>query len=90
MPSKLKVWIGNLDGSRQGLVIASSQIAGAKAVNTGLTDFRRYWKAINEASEGELTRFQVETLYTRPMASKAHDGLVPWNKGRCTLGSPSK
>ena len=72
---KLKMWTGNFDGSRQGLVIATSKQRASEVVGSGLTDFNRHWREqpIDEALEPEM-------LYTRPFDSRG-----PWFRGRCAL-----
>ncbi|MBE3110413.1 MAG: hypothetical protein IMZ46_07845 [Acidobacteria bacterium] len=76
---KLKMWTGNLDGRRQGLVIASSKKRASEVVGwnvgSGLTDFNRYWREqpIDESLDPEV-------LYTRPFDSRG-----PWFAGRCAL-----
>ena len=75
MKPKLKMWTGNLDGRRQGLVIAPSKQRARAVVGCGLIDFNRYWReqAIDEALASEV-------LYTRPFDSRG-----PWVAGRCAL-----
>ena len=69
------MWTGNLDGRRQGLVIAPSKQRASEVVGSGLTDFNRHWreKPIDEALASEV-------LYTRPIDSRG-----PWFRGRCAL-----
>lgn len=38
--SKLKMWIGNLDGRREGLVIATTKKRAIEIVGAGRTDHR--------------------------------------------------
>ena len=72
---KLKMWTGNLDGRRQGLVIASSKQRASEVVGSGLTDFNRHWR--EQPIDGSL---DPEMLYTRPFDSRG-----PWFPGRCPL-----
>lgn len=80
---KLKMWIGNLDGSREGLVIASSKKRAVEvlrgSVNVGRTDFDTYWteRPVDPSLEPEV-------LYTRPFADKLR-GAATWQRGRCPL-----
>jgi hypothetical protein len=73
--AKRKMWIGNADGRRAGLVIAPSKKRAAEIVGGGLTDFNRYWREwpVDPALEPEM-------LYTRPF-----DSSGPWFRGRCAL-----
>lgn len=74
--SKLKMWIGNLDGVRQGLVISTSKNRARKIVHTSLNEFNGYWAL--QPSVNEL--LEVDVLYTR----KIRDGEA-WHIGRCPL-----
>ena len=76
--TRLKMWIGNLDGSRQGLVIAPSKQRARAIVRTGRTDFDDYWY-LQASVDADL---EPETLYTRPFA---HSEAAPWQRGLCPL-----
>jgi len=88
---KLKMWIGNLDGSRQGLVIAPTKERARKIVGTGRSDFDGYWTqqpAIDQTLDPEV-------LYTRAFDySRAFDkrgtAAAPWHRGRCPLPGKDK
>lgn len=43
MSEFVKCWMGNLDGKREGLVIANSQKKAAQIIGTSMCDFQRYW-----------------------------------------------
>ena len=75
MKPKLKMWTGNLDGRRQGLVIAPSKQRASEVVGSGLTDFNRHWR--EQSIDAALA---AEVLYTRPIDSRG-----PWFAGRCAL-----
>lgn len=79
--AKLKMWIGNLDGSRHGLVIAHSKQRAREVVGVGRADFDSYWseqRVIN-------TTLDPEVLYTRPIANRGASQTAPWQRGRCPL-----
>jgi hypothetical protein len=78
-PVKLKMWIGNFDGSRQGLVIARTKERARKIVGTGRTDFDGHWRLQAFVDES----LEPEVLYTRPFADQYLNG--PWRRGRCPL-----
>lgn len=72
--TKLKMWIGNLDGRRQGLVIAASKTRARQILGVGVTEFDGYW------SERPVdTQFDPEVLYTRRFNTEV------WHRGRCSL-----
>ena len=71
---KLKMWIGNLDGSREGLVIAPTKKRAMEVVGSGRTDFDRYWH--ERPADPSL---EPEVLYTRRFCG--HD--KSWIRGRC-------
>jgi hypothetical protein len=75
---KLKMWIGNLDGSRQGLVIASTKERARKIVGTGRSDFDDHWTEQPRI----YPALDPEILYTRPIDRRPADA-VPWYRGRC-------
>ena len=72
-PKKLKMWVGNLDGSREGLVIAPTKKRAIEIVGSGTTDFNAYWR--EHAVDPQL---ETEVLYTRRFGASA-----PWFRGRC-------
>lgn len=82
MPVKMKMWVGNLDGSRRGLVIASSKKRARELLGTrtSLDEFNAYWRELPIDPT-----LDVEVLYTRPFDASA----TPWVRGRCPVkGSP--
>ena len=79
----LRCWIGNYDGRREGLVIASTKGAARAAIPTGRTDFERYWC---EQADLPADVTEVEVLYTRPnIGSWRGGGNRAWVRGRCVL-----
>ncbi len=73
----LKCFQGNLDGQREGLVIASSQQQAASIANTSIHELRTYWVTDGDWPDQEI---KVNCLYTRPICSTA-----PWVEGVCKL-----
>lgn len=73
----MKMWLGNLDGSRQGLVIAPSKERARRIVGTSRKDFDDYWVV----QPGVDQSLEFEVLYTRSMARPS----APWQQGRCPL-----
>lgn len=47
----MKCFTGNLDGTRRGLVCATSKVAAQKAVGTSRGDFNGYWMQTTELIE---------------------------------------
>lgn len=84
--TKLKMWTGNFDGLRQGLVIATSKERARKIVGSGLTDFNDYW------SEHPVdSALEPEVLYTRSLKIPRHgEEREPWQRGRCPLSTKEK
>lgn len=84
---KLKCWVGNLDGEREGMIIATSKTAAQRAIPTGRADFDAYWTEIDLPPSGE---YEPLVLYTRdlldrrliPVGSSRLDGFV---RGRCKV-----
>jgi hypothetical protein len=70
------MWIGNLDGRREGLVIAPSKKRAAEVTGSGLTDFNTYWT--EHPVDAQL---EAEVLYTRRFGGRTE----PWFRGRCPL-----
>lgn len=77
---RLKCWTGNLDGSRTGLVCATSKKRAAKAAGTSLHDFNNDW--FEEPGNILPAAAEPETLFTRPYGSN-----VEWTRGRCDVPS---
>ncbi len=74
----MKMWIGNLDGTRAGLVIAPNKTRARAIINTSRNQFEDYW-VLQPAVD---TTLEVETLYTRSYDAR-HDTVTAWYKGRC-------
>lgn len=74
----MKMWIGNLDGDRSGLVIASSKERARWIVGTSRADFDSYWVLQPGVDQG----LEFEVLYTRT------DATSKWQQGRCQIASP--
>jgi hypothetical protein len=77
---KLKMWIGNLDGRRQGLVIAATKARAVEVAGVGRTDFNAHWHQLREIDPA----LDPEVLYTRPYADGIR-GAKTWVHGRCAL-----
>jgi hypothetical protein len=75
---KLKMWIGNLDGAREGLVITTSKKRAMKIIPTGRADFDGHWR--EQPVDGGIAEYEV--LYTRPLDRR---GTRTWVQGRCQL-----
>jgi hypothetical protein len=69
----VKMWIGNLDGDRQGLVIAPSKERARKIIGTSRSDFEDHWAV----QPGVYHGLEFEVLYTRRGRSDL------WQQGRC-------
>lgn len=75
------MWLGNLDGIRQGLIISSSKERARKLVRASRAEFDGYWVAQCEVDPDK----KPDTLYTRPgMASYTGDP-PPWIEGLCEM-----
>lgn len=72
----MKMWIGNLDGDRSGLVISSSKERARKIIGASRADFEGYWVRQSYVDQG----LEFEKLYTRPS-----DGAARWQQGRCPI-----
>ena len=71
---KMKMWIGNFDGRRQGLVIAPTKKRAREVTGRSVTEFNNYWHEISNNSG-----LEPEVLYTRPFDAKSD---TPWKRGR--------
>ena len=71
---KRKMWIGNLDGDRRGLLIASSKERARQIVGTSRRDFDDYWVLQPSVDPG----LEAEVLYTKPI----EDNHGSWQQGR--------
>ena len=76
MPVKLKMWVGNLDGRREGLVIAPTKKRAMEITGSGPTDFNAYWR-----EHPVDLRLEPEILYTRRYGAS----MEAWFHGRCQL-----
>lgn len=72
---KLKMWIGNLDGRREGLVIATTKKRAIEIVGGSRKNFDDYWR--ERPVDASL---EPEVLYTRPFYT-----VRAWYRGRCPL-----
>lgn len=79
------MWIGNLDGRRQGLVIASTKARAIEIVGGSRKNFNDYWREKDVIVEPYTSVFEPEVLYTRPFAGNHHGTTVTWHRGRCPL-----
>jgi hypothetical protein len=80
---KLKMWTGNYDGSREGLVIASSKERARKILGASRSEFDNYWSETPEVDPS----LETEVLYTRPFTYLT---APPWHRGRCPLPDKEK
>lgn len=55
------MWIGNYDGQRAGLIVASSKEKARKVVGNSRADFDGYWSQARTVDE----TIEPETLYVR-------------------------
>lgn len=69
--NKLRCWIGNYDGRRNALVIATTKKRAKELLNVGTTTFEGYFNEQRDVPIG----FAIETLYLRSMA--VVDGAWP-------------
>ena len=70
------MWVGNLDGSREGLVIAPTKVRARAIIGTSSSDFDAYWRL-----HPVDLRLEAEVLYTRRFGA----GTETWFRGRCPL-----
>jgi len=70
---KVKCWVGNLDGKRQGLIVAHNQKEAANLAGTSIGSFRDHWSL--QVGKWPLTTPKILTLYTRPYGSLAADSF---------------
>jgi len=82
MTRKLKMWIGNFDGDREGLVIAPTKARARQIVGSSRDDFNNYWRERSPIDPA----LDPEVLYTRVFTgSGGVTGREPWYRGRCPL-----
>lgn len=74
----MKMWIGNLDGERRGLIIASSAKLAQQLIGTTRRDFNDYWALQSGVYDG----LELHILYSKPMGSPSDH---PWEQGRCAI-----
>jgi hypothetical protein len=72
----MKMWLGNYDGRREALVIASTKKRAREVSERSVTEFNRFWHEVPIN-----TSLDPEVLYTRPYGNSD----VPWQRGRCPL-----
>jgi hypothetical protein len=78
----LKMWIGNFDGQREALIIATSKKRACEITHTGRKHFDDYWVEQDAVDPN----FKPETLYTRPMLREGRRAfLLEWFEGLCKL-----
>jgi len=80
----MKLWIGNYDGRREGLIVAATKTAAARVVGCSTLRFGDYWHEAPRVVEhvGGAQDFEPETLYTRSISAYPRGVFV---KGRCPL-----
>jgi hypothetical protein len=76
--TKLKCYLGNLDGRREGCIVTTSQKEAARIVGTTLTDFRAYWTTPRVCP---IDNPKPHTLYTSPFVRGN------WVEGLCDVPS---
>lgn len=59
---KLRMWVGNLDGTNQGLVITTSKAKAMAIIRCGRTEFDGYW--IEKDVDPGIAEY--ERLYVKP------------------------
>jgi len=74
---RVRVYIGNYDGTREGLVVAANQKDAAKVAHCSVYHFREYWSA---RPDWPLTKLKLGVLYTRKI-----DARNEWQEGICQL-----
>lgn len=79
---QLKLWIGNYDGRREGLIYATSKTAAARILGISRSSFDNYWtEPARIVQHNGVAEFEPETLYTRP--NHTYGGTFV--KGRCPI-----
>ena len=78
---KYKTFQGNLDGRRQGLIIAKSKKDAVAIIGFSLCDFNKYW---NEVINIDQSKFKRNTLYTKPFGGLDSYNRE-WQEGRCEM-----
>lgn len=77
----MKMWIGNLDGERMGLIIASSAKLAQQLIGTTRRDFNDYWALQSGVYDG----LELHILYSKPMGSPPDH---PWEQALLGLRNP--
>lgn len=78
----MKMFIGNYDGRREGLIIAKSKSAAAKIAGCSVRTFNNYWsEATRVIQVNGVGDFEPDTLYTR--SNQTWGGT--FFKGKCPL-----
>ncbi len=65
----LKMWIGNYDGRRQGLVVASNRQRAIDIIDTDPHDFDNFWAEVPSTrmdAEDPAGDIEPDVLYLRP------------------------
>lgn len=78
MSEIVKCFHGNLDGIREGLVVARSQKQAAEIVGCSLHAFRDYWSSGKWPTDWNPKPY---TLYTRLYKDQG----TPFTEGRCPI-----
>lgn len=85
MAAPVKVWVGNYDGVRRGMVRATSQRAAALATHTSAGRFREFWGLVHDASHAiGFEALADRVLYTQPCDAPP-DVRSWWFVGSCPL-----
>ena len=78
----MKMWIGNYDGRREGLIIAKSKAAAAKIAGCSVRAFSNYWNESTRVLQvNGVGDFEPDTLYTRSLRTYGSTFF----KGKCPL-----
>lgn len=80
-PRAMKIWVGNVDGRREGLVIAATKKRAREVAGRSVGEFNSYWHEAGPAYTEGATSLEPEILYTRPFDARG----AAWQKGRCPL-----
>jgi hypothetical protein len=80
--AKLKCFLGNYDGTRQGLIITSSRTKAAQIAECWVHSFQLHW---GEYGDKYAAGLKPDTLYTRLFSSSYVGDNNPFQEGRCPL-----
>ena len=76
---RVKMFEGNYDGSRMGLILATSQKMAANIAGCGVQSFRDFWYSLEPRPY--CVGKKHDTLYTKPMDAAPSEYV----EGRCAL-----